>query len=255
MQNIFEAFKTDDGELAAIALQSSLADVNDRVIGGVFGSPFSIGDHGFYAKQQLEKQLVHLQARIKEVCDRNNHYLTTIEWERIEKKLVNISNHSDAAFASTTVGDSFAALAIRQSAFQVAKVCMNAGIDPLVENVEGKDMFDVMKEQYHFLGLQLRDIQDLKVEATKKVLVPTAVENILAEEAKLIDNFHFLSEFADDLKGNMEARAKDIERDKILQRRAFLREEVRALSGVVCCTSVLQQPLIVIVSLCCTGFF
>lgn len=226
VQNIFEAFKTDDPELATIALQSSLADVNDRVVGGIFGSPFSIGDYGFYAKQQFEAQLVHLRERIKDVCDRNNHYLTAVEWDRVEKKLINISNHSDAAFVSTTVGDSFAALAIRQSAFQVAKVCMNAGIDPLVENAEGKDMFDVMKEQYHTLGLQLRDVQDLKVEASKKILVPSAVEKLLASEAKLIDNFHFLSEFADDFKLNMETRAKDIERDKVLQRRAFLREEV-----------------------------
>jgi type II secretory pathway component PulM len=129
------------------------------------------------------------------------------------------------------VGDSFADLAIRQNAFQVAKVLMNAGIDPLMENSEGRDMFGTMKEQYHQIGLQLREVQELKTQASQKVMVPSAVEHILSEECRLLDSFHYLSEFGEDLKVNLEKRVKEIEVDKILQRRAHLRNEV-------CCPSV-----------------
>ena len=38
-------------------------------------------------------------------------------------------------------------------------MCLNAGIDPLVVNSEQKDLFDVMKEQYHDLSAYLKDIQ------------------------------------------------------------------------------------------------
>lgn len=230
VQNLFEAFKTDDAELAAIALQSSIADVNDRVIGGNFGCPYSIGDYGFYAEKQFKPQLKYLQDRAREIAEKTKVYLSRDEWENVEKKLLLVANFGNPDFTSTTVGDSFADLAIRQNAFQVARVVMNAGIDPLVENSEGKDMFDTMKEQYHTIALHLREVQELKTEAAHKVMVPTAVEHIMSEEMRLLDNFHFLSEFGDDLKVNLEKRVKEIALDKILQRRAELRNEVR-LSG------------------------
>jgi hypothetical protein len=57
-------------------------------------------------------------------------------------------------------------------------------------------------------------------------MVPSAVEHILSEECRLLDSFHYLSEFGEDLKVNLEKRVKEIEVDKILQRRAHLRNEV-----------------------------
>ena len=229
VQNIFESFKTDDHELAAIALKSAIADVNDRVCGGVSGSPFSIGDYGFYAQTQFEPQMKFLQEKIQGIALQAKVYLSGSEWEEVEKKLLVLANHGYATFSRVAPGDSFAALAIRLSAFQVAKTLMNAGIDPLAENSEGKDMFDVMKEQYKELSTRLKETQDLKETAMRRIMVPTAVEHILSEECKLLDNFHFLSEFSDDLKVNLENRIVEINKDKILQRRAMLREEVNRL--------------------------
>ena len=226
VQNIFESLKNDDEELATIALSSPLADVNDRVCGGICGAPFSIGDFGFYAQTQFEPQFKYLQEKIKDMALESKVYLSGSEWDEVEKRLLVMANHGNAAFLRTAVGDSFAALAIRQSAFQVAKACMNAGIDPLVENAEGNDMFDVMKEQYKNLSTRLKETQDLKDEAQRRIMVPSAVEHILSEELKLLDNFHYLSEFSDELKLNLENRVVEIGKDRILERRAMLRNEV-----------------------------
>lgn len=251
VQNLFEAFKTDDAELAAIALQSSLADVNDRVVGGSFGSPYSIGDYGFYAEKQFQPQLRFLQDKAHDIADRTKVYLSGEEWQRVEKRLIAIANYGNFDFTSTTVGDSFADLAIRQSAFQVAKVVMSAGIDPLVENAEGKDMFGTMKEQYHTIGVHLREIHVLKEEAAHKVMVPSAVQHILSEEMRLLDNFHYLSEFCDELKDNLQRRVKEIEVDKILQRRAQLRNEVRS---EICTFSLLSFRSFLSANMCADLF-
>jgi hypothetical protein len=36
---------------------------------------------------------------------------------------------------------------------------MAAGVDPLVENELGHDLFHAMKEQYQQLGIELREVQ------------------------------------------------------------------------------------------------
>lgn len=53
---ILDAMDNDDDELLLIALQSTLADINDVVIGGEDGSPMSIGDHGFFSDNQMDNQ-------------------------------------------------------------------------------------------------------------------------------------------------------------------------------------------------------
>jgi hypothetical protein len=225
VQNLFESYKNDDAELATISLQSTLADINDRVVGGDFGAPYSIGDHGFYVEKQFEPQLTYLTSKIKQLMVDTNTYLSESEWLYTEKKLQTMAKYAEAAFTGITKGDSFASLAIRTSSFQVAKVCLNAGIDPLITNSEGKDLFDSLKMQYQSLGLQLKEVEELKLQATQTVMVPSFVQHILDEEVKLIDNFHFLAEFTVDLKENLLRRLEEIDMDKVLQRRAMLRDE------------------------------
>lgn len=104
---------------------------------------------------------------------------------------------------------------------------MNSGIDPLLENELGKDLFDVAKEQYQVLNLRLKEVQDFKSMATSKVIVPSVVVGILNQECILIDQFHFLSDFAEDMKLNLIKRLEHIEAEKIEQRRSILRNEVR----------------------------
>ena len=200
--------------------------MNDRVIGGVYGSPFSIGDYGFFAEQQFAPQFEYLNEKIHNIAITTKMYLSTEEWNRIEKRLKFISNYGNSNFIEVNIGDSFADLAIRSNSFQVAKICMNNGIDPLLENSIQQDLFIIMKKQYHKISLQLREIQTLKHEASIKVMVPSVVQHILSEESRLLDCYYYLSEFANDLKENLLNRIKNIELDIVLQRRALLRNEV-----------------------------
>jgi len=225
VQNLFDSFKQDDVELAEIALKSSLADVRDVVEGGMSGAAYSIGDYGFFAEQQFSAQYEYLQNRMRGITRKLHHYLSEHEWEVVHDKLKKMANHGKASYQNTSRGDSFAALAIRMNAFQVARVLISKGLDPLVENEKGDDLFNVMKEQYHHLSLQLKDTQDIKERATAEVLVPSVVEHALSEECRLMDSFHFLSEFAVEFRRIMELRLEDIAADKVLQRRAMLRDE------------------------------
>jgi hypothetical protein len=66
VKHLMEAFKNDDIELAQISFESSLSDVNDVVVGGENGCPYSIGDFGFYAEEQFEAQYKHVLATTKQ---------------------------------------------------------------------------------------------------------------------------------------------------------------------------------------------
>ena len=68
VKHLMEAFKNDDIELAQISFESSLSDVNDVVVGGESGSPYSIGDFGFYAEEQFEAQYNHVLTTTKQAC-------------------------------------------------------------------------------------------------------------------------------------------------------------------------------------------
>ncbi len=126
VQNLFDAFKTDDEELAAYALQSSLADLRDTVIGGHHGTPYSIGDFGFYVDEQFDAQAKILSENERKVSN-TKHFISLSEWENVDKKLAQIAHHGKAKFLKACRGDSFASLAIRQSAFSVAKIMMDMG--------------------------------------------------------------------------------------------------------------------------------
>ncbi len=126
VQNLFTAFDTDDVELAGYALQSSLASLKDMVIGGQYGTPYSIGDHGFYVKEQFEKQATYL-SKHERIVSHGKQYLSIGEWEAADEKLSAIAHHGVSKFDKVFRGDSFASLAVRRNAFEVAKVMMDMG--------------------------------------------------------------------------------------------------------------------------------
>jgi len=179
VQHLMEAFKIDDLELAQICFESSLADVDDVVVGGENGSPYSIGDFGFYAEEQFEAQYKHILSTAKQWCLRNKHYLSGSEWEVLEHKLSLLAHHGEASFYDTCRGDSFACLAVRFNAFQVAKYVLSLGLDPLLQNERQQDLFLITKVQYGVLTLRLKDVQVMKKEAVRTVLMPTVIANII----------------------------------------------------------------------------
>jgi hypothetical protein len=92
---MFDSFKNDDEELCTYALESCLADVQDRVQDGVTGAPFSIGDFGFYAANQYEHQAGILQANERKSTS-TAAFLSVGEWETVDRKLLSIATHGPA---------------------------------------------------------------------------------------------------------------------------------------------------------------
>jgi hypothetical protein len=56
VRQVFESFKNDDTEIIDVAMKSSLADPDAKVIGGENGSVYSIGDYGFNTASQFRCQ-------------------------------------------------------------------------------------------------------------------------------------------------------------------------------------------------------
>lgn len=154
-QNLFEAFKHDDVDLAKICLRSSLADMQARVIGGEDGCPFSIGGYGFFAKSQFESQAQLLQ-ELERINSATDFYLSTEEWMKMDKYLMEVASLSTPAFDKVVVGDSFGSLAIQQNAFHVALLFLENGLDPFVINSEENDLFIQCKQQYQALTIRLK---------------------------------------------------------------------------------------------------
>lgn len=243
VQNIFESFKTDDEELAQIALQSQLADLSDVVVGGSEGSAFSIGDYGFYSKNVFEQQAKLLSADERKKSKASS-YLSSMEWDTIDEKLSAIAHHGEARFLLAYRGDTFCALALRQNAFRVAKAFIDAGIDPLIENEEGHDIFEVVKQQYAFLGKQLKEVQDFKELARTTIMTPSVVQDMLDKEASVVVELGNLVVFAEAIKENLKQRQQAIANDKIIERRLQLRHMVSISDSTACRCLLMRSSLI-----------
>lgn len=232
-KHLLQAFLTDDSELAEIALESSLADVNDRVMDGFNGGPLSIGEFGFYAEIQFSFQADLLKQQQRDVTGESD-YLSQAEWETVDKNLTAIGSHGVARFKEAYRGDSFAALAIRSNAFATAGTLLNKGIDPLIVNENGDDLFDIVKKQYGDLGTKLKEVQDLKLNSRTKILVPSDLQDMVDQERKTIENLENLNSFIDQLANNLQTRNIAIEKDKMLLRKHTIKNEVRLLSLFYC---------------------
>jgi len=120
VKNLFDSFQNDDEELALIALESCLADLNELVINGEDGAPFCIAEYAFYSDNQFQFQANLLQENERKVSSKS--FLSKADWEVIDSRLLSISQHTKSKFRRAVRGDTFAALAVRQNAFLVTKV-------------------------------------------------------------------------------------------------------------------------------------
>jgi hypothetical protein len=231
VQNLFKAFNTDDEELAIIALQSSLAEIQDVVTGGYYGSPFSIGEHGFYSESQFQVQAA-LLCDTERINSDQKFYLSDKEWNTVDHFLTKVAHYSNSKFEKVCRGDTFCSLAIKKNAFSVAAFLLKAGVDPLVANEEEEDLFDIVKQQYKSLTVKMRElsIEMKRLQSTGSGGLKSewgqreALENILliALEGLLV--------FLAILKENLEKRLLQIEDDKKALRRCELLHEAMSES-------------------------
>lgn len=223
-QNIFLSLNQDELEVLNIALRSPLADVTERVSGGEYGSPLQLGDFGFFSENRLLMQTDLLVALERKYAV-GKYFLSAAEWEMVETKISDIGHYSYTRVRRAVRGDTFAALAVRASAFKVAKVLMDRGVDPLVENDEGEDLVCIVREQYRYLSDRLHHVIARKEETQRRVFPPTEMNQVLGEENSVVDTFMNMKEFIDSTVCNLEKRMVIIMRDKQDKRRADLRNE------------------------------
>lgn len=174
---LFKSFDLDDEELAIIALQSSIADLGSKVIGGEIGTPYSIGGYGFYAKNQFEMQSTLLKDT-ERVNSKGRNFLSTAEWGKVDDQLDRLGHHGSFTFLRAIRGDSFACLAVKKNAFSVAKYLLDIGIDPLSDNEEGHDLLHILKEQYSELSKELLQLQRDYEVVSIKVVVPSQLKDL-----------------------------------------------------------------------------
>eukprot|EP01031_Cornospumella_fuschlensis_P027802 gene27802-33576_t len=157
VQNLFKSFDLDDAELAAIAVKSSLADIHDVVTGGEYGTPYSIGLHGFYAESQFQKQATLLKETERHNSDQK-FYLSENEWGIIDHYLTKVAHVSKNEFDSVCPGDTFAVLAVKKNAYEVAAFLLHAGVDPVLPNDDEEDLFMALKQQYQNVTIKMKEL-------------------------------------------------------------------------------------------------
>jgi hypothetical protein len=223
-QNIFISFNKDDVELLNIALSSSLADVTEQVTGGEFGTPFILGDFGFYSENKFQWQTELLKGLERKYAV-GKYFLSIAEWEGVDTKISAVGHFSQAVVRRAVRGDTFAVLAVRANAFQVAKILCDRGVDPLVENDHGEDLVAVLKEQYGYMSDRLHHVLAHKDEAQKRVFAPSEMADVIEEDRYILETFENMVGFCDAMINNLERRLVLIHRDRQDKRRADMRKE------------------------------
>lgn len=225
---IIDSFANDDGELTSIALRSCLADVKVCVEGGVFGTPYVLGNYGFYAMSQFETHANFLQDHEREVVRKNGRYfLSTREWEYVDTQLGRYAKYGSARVAKAVPGDSIVYLALREAAFEVAKMAIDCGVDPLQLNSTEEGLMDLIQQKYNdltdVLRLMLTKLEDMKEESA---IIPTEMEEVLRIDERVVGKLKDMKYFLVGLEEYLQRRQKLIEQDKWLKRKAELRREV-----------------------------
>ena len=162
-KQILDSFVNDDVELLEIALQSTLADVHDKVIGGEFGTPLSIGEYGFYSKSQFDNQRDILKIIERGHVERANFFLSDKEWEIVDKNINIMGEYGVSRFMTACPGDTFASLAVSSHSYSVAAKLLNCNVDPLIENFNKKNLGMILGQQYALLTLQVKTCQRYNV--------------------------------------------------------------------------------------------
>ena len=124
-------------------MRSCLVDVNAVVINGEFGTPYSIGDYGFYTDMQFQAQAT-LLFELERINSEGKYFLSDEEWKKVDAYLASLAFHANSKFTKAYRGDTFASLAIRKNAFFVAILFLQNNIDMLLLNEEGKSTFQYL---------------------------------------------------------------------------------------------------------------
>jgi hypothetical protein len=165
--------------------------------------------------EKLERDKIH-----------EKHFLSPSEWGKVDEKIGQIARYSNAKFYKAVRGDSFAALAVRQNSFKVATILLQKGVDPLLDNEESDDLFEVTKKQYKILNERLKEIENFKILANNNIILPSIINDKIEFEIKLLELYEELVLFIEDFKVNLIKRINEITEDKLLEKKLNLLQQV-----------------------------
>jgi hypothetical protein len=234
-RHVVEAIATDDEELLAVAMQSSIADPTALVDGGYNGSPYSLSTYGFYTTDSFLSQAKLLQRNERELNE-GREYLAAKEWEVVDANLVAIARHSNAKLASAVRGDSILMLAVRNRAFCVAcKALQLPQIDPLALNEAKETLREVIHSYTSSVSDEVVNRNHQLVDMFKSVIVPSEGEEFSKLMNKLLGEFVGLHNLLLQLRAKLENRINGLITLKQAKRRADIRREV----GIFRCVKLL----------------
>ena len=199
-KHLLESFRNDDVELFDIACESPMCDLEQRVEGGENGAPLSIGMQGIYGGNQFDTQVDVLMNTERGHIERAGIFISAYEWTIMDSNLKKLGQYSSARFSTVFRGDTWAVLAVADNAFLIANALVAKGVDAMLENSDGKDLFDAVKRQYAQVTIVLRDVRLEKEQASKQLVLPTAAKAMEDREMGVIETLTNMLSFCSSLK-------------------------------------------------------
>ena len=224
---ILDSFVNDDAELANAAMDSCLCDKDIVIEGGEFGTPYIIGNYGFFAASQFDVQARVLQEHERNLAQEGNiFYLSTREWEWVDTKIGRYAKYGQARVLQTCPGDTLLMLAVREASFEVATAMISRDFDPLIKNPLGEDMMEVVKQRYIEFSENMRVLHTAVEAMSKRTMVPSEVDTLLAKDQAVIGKVQDMLTFLEYIQEYFVKRLAKIEEDKWTMKRMELRREV-----------------------------
>lgn len=226
-RQLVESFLTDDEELALIALGSCIADETSVVEGGQEGSPFCIGNYGFYTDSAFDAQGKVLQEN-ERVINEGLEYLSEKEWKTVDGKLRRIAEHGKPKLRKAVPGDTLPMVAVRARAFSVATLLFTRykELDALISNDEGETLKDVLREYNIMATENLLELNKNVELAMKGIVLPSTAEQYIDIANKLMTEQTNLQKLLAVIIDSLMRRLQIIDGQKWELKKATLRKQV-----------------------------
>lgn len=228
-RHFVESVLADDEELAAVALQSCLADPTAVVEGGEEGSPYCIGNYGFYTENAFDVQGRVLQENERSINE-GLEFLSEKEWRRVDGKLRRIAEHATAKLRKAIPGDTLCMVAVRARAFCVGVMLLSRypDTDALAPNGHEETLKDVLREYNVIAAEDLLDLNKKIEGAIRGILLPSEAESYVKRAELLMNEQLNLQRMLTLLIDNLRRRVAVIEKQKWELKKATLRKQVSA---------------------------
>ena len=107
-RHIIDSFESNDLELFERSLTSTLLDIRAVVEGGLYGTPYSIGEHAFFSENQFMQQKTAILKHQQKIIELSSHLIASEnDWEKTEQEADKVAYYGMHTYVHVTPGDSF----------------------------------------------------------------------------------------------------------------------------------------------------